>query len=559
MIDEPSSIRRAPFRRLAQLVAVVSIAASVALFWRDLQQTPDTRFDDAYMVMRYVHNALAGHGLAWNPGGPQVLGTTSVLHFGALSAARTALPELADAEVLKLFSAVAGLLTVFLIIVGCARAARSELLRGAYLVWGGILCPLLLFNGMFRYHCATGMDTTLSMACNALLIGTALRMAQSGGVRWIAPTVIVGYIAYLARPDSGIYVALFPALSILSIGPPEGRARRIITFWVAMGGVLIADALAKWVIFGDPFPLSFYMKTHAFKQGYAGLPDWNTASYFMRFMGNLLPFIGAGIILGNARNSRLLVPFVIPFALTMAYCFTTVQVMGFRARFFFPSLPFVVMAVALLLDDQTSNGEYTFPVYPTLARVTLTLLLVAGMPLGAYTFTTRYAERFLKPIPPVDTTRYFTAQAQAPLRTLEWWDSIVEAAEIAGKLPAESSFALTELGLVGASAPDVTIIDPTGLHDSHFAHHGFTADEFLNRKPDLIWMPHPHYISMLQSLLESQRFWDEYEVYAEMLNFGMAVRKQSPRYVQITGILQAAWAETYEGIPMRDFIATRKR
>ena len=35
--------------------------------------------DDAYMFQRYAHNLLAGHGIAWNPGGDAVYGLTAPL------------------------------------------------------------------------------------------------------------------------------------------------------------------------------------------------------------------------------------------------------------------------------------------------------------------------------------------------------------------------------------------------------------------------------------------------------------------------------------------------
>ena len=557
MNDAARSLSRAPGRRIAKTVAFLAIVVSVTFFSRDAQRSPDTEFDDAYMTLRYAKNFLAGHGLAWDPGGEQTLGTTSILHCAALAAIRSSLPDLSDANVLKLSSVGGGLLTVLLMTLGCASISRSEHLHGATLIWGGLLCPLILFNGMFRYHCLTGMDTTLGMACNALLIGVALRAAYRGTVAAIVPAVIAGYLAYLARPDSGLYVALFPALAIFFIGPRENRIRRVLIFWGAMGGVLIADAFAKILVFGDPFPLSFYMKSHAFKTGYAGISSWNAASYFMLFVGTMIPFICTGLVLVERRNARLLLPFLIPLALTLAYSFTTVQVMGFRARFYAPSIPFVIMAAAMLLDDQTANGEYTFRVHPMLMRLTAALLVIVCIPIAGYHFTTRYTAAVHEPIDLVDTSTYYRRDASADAPQLEWWDSITEVAAIARRLPADATMAMTELGLVSASAPELTIIDPTGLHDRYFAHHGFSATVFLDREPDLIWMPHPHYVTMLRSLLESERFWAEYEVYSDMLNFGMAVRKSSPHAGVIHTLIHRTWARVYPALDARSYRATR--
>ena len=62
--------------------------------------------------------------------------------------------------------------------------------------------------------------------------------------------------------------------------------------------------------------------------------------------------------------------------------------------------------------------------------------------------------------------------------------------------------AATEVGLPGAMNPRKVVIDLAGLHDPDFALHGFSTDRLFGgeigpqRRPDVIYLPHPHYQSM---------------------------------------------------------------
>jgi hypothetical protein len=111
--------------------------------------------------------------------------------------------------------------------------------------------------------------------------------------------------------------------------------------------------------------------------------------------------------------------------------------------------------------------------------------------------------------------------------------------------PAGSSFAMSEHGLPGALAPDLGIVDVLGLHDPYFAHHGFSADELFRRRPDVIWLPHADHGAMVRAILDSEEFWHHYEFFPEAFFHGIALRTDSPRYVQVAAAFRHQWHVLY--------------
>ena len=104
---------------------------------------------------------------------------------------------------------------------------------------------------------------------------------------------------------------------------------------------------------------------------------------------------------------------------------------------------------------------------------------------------------------------------------------------------------MSEHGLVGAMAPDAVIIDVLGLHDRDFALHGFRAAELWRRAPDVIWMPHPDHTQMIRDILDSSRFWIDYDFYPDAFTYGVALRRDGPRALELATRFRALWKALY--------------
>ena len=127
-------------------------------------------------------------------------------------------------------------------------------------------------------------------------------------------------------------------------------------------------------------------------------------------------------------------------------------------------------------------------------------------------------------------TRYEPVRGPA-LDGLTWWEGIQQFEALMGQLPPGTILAASEYGYIGSQRPGTTILDLLGLQDRLIAQNGFSPAELFKRDPDLIWLPHPDYSRILQQILDSKEFRTEYEYYPGMYTYGIAIRRESPRFV----------------------------
>ncbi|HMV98292.1 MAG TPA: hypothetical protein PKE48_18460, partial [Anaerolineales bacterium] len=150
----------------------------------------------------------------------------------------------------------------------------------------------------------------------------------------------------------------------------------------------------------------------------------------------------------------------------------------------------------------------------------------------------------------------YTTPAAKELPERGTWPMVLAVAKFSKSLPEGIIFAQSEYGFTGAESPHLYIVDIIGLHDSYFAHNGFSVDEFLRRKPDLIWFPHSDYTKITAEIIDSQTFWEQYEFYPGAFDFGLAIRKDSLNYQAIHKAIEPVWREVYETRQMEDYLAT---
>ena len=542
-------------RRALQTAAAVALACGVGAFVYIVLNSVPCYFDDAYMFIRYANNLLAGYGHAWNPGGEQTFGSTSLTHLGVVTLLRACFGGLSNARLLLVASAIPAAALLAVLVVACAGLTRHRLLSGNYVLWGGLLVPALVLQEPFKYHLRSGMDTMLSTLCNALLIFVTMRLVVRPGTRRLIAVVAIAYLTYLTRPDNGIYSTLFPALCILLLvsGP---RRKLLATFSVSMIAVLVVDLLVKRALLGTALPLPFYAKQHGAYEGYLGVPIWNPIVFMRTFFAVALPFVCIILFFIQRRELRMLSAFLVPVALTFAYYFSVNQIMGFEARFYYPALPFFVVGAALLVDGWFLNApeDGTVGQGEFLLRLIVMLFVVLAGRQATYSTYLIYDRLFEEPSAGPPSRRY-EITAATPLPDPGWEDTAQQMAMIAQRAPKGTKIALSEYGLVGAAAPQVTMIDVVGLHDKYFALNGFSAEELFRREPDLIWFPHSHYTRMVRDILDSDEFWDRYLYYPGAFALGLAIRKDSEHFDELMALIKERWKVGYGDRKMEDYLA----
>lgn len=513
-----------------------------------VKQNLTTTFDDAYMFVRYAENALAGHGIAWNSDGIQTYGATSLFYLGLVILGRAVAPSAEMGAMLVVLSALLGVVALVLMGGGFAKGASSKFFKQNPFLVPGFLALLFFLSPHYLFHATSGMDTTLALLCNTLVILAALHWVRRDSAVSLWLLVAAVYASFLARPDNLIYSALFPALYGLFFRRAD-RMKKLVWFGAGVTIVLGFDTAMKYAIFGDPLPLPFYAKTVGYDDGYAGAARWNPIAYLLDFLGLMFPFLLVALFSISKHTRLLAAAFFTPVLVTFVYFFSVTQIMGFGARYYFPATPFFVMG-ALLLLDQRLERERLADVFRRPLRVVgaaLLALMILFPPVGTL-FESAYERTFI-PAPRV----YESELAQAfktKLPPLGWWQSIEAMSAICEKLPAETKVGMSEYGLVGARCVHIHIIDLLGLHDPFFAHHGFSSAEFFNRQPDLIWLPYPDYTKIVAAIQNDLQFLEGYDYYPGAFDYGVAIRRDAENYRLIYDAVRAVWRVTYPGVEM---------
>jgi hypothetical protein len=539
-------------RPLPILLALLSVAALGAWWFAHLSSEINTRleFEDAYMFYRYALNIRHGFGVSWNPDGIHTYGETAPL-WGLVVLALSYLP-FDGSRVLVLGSAISSFGALLAMAWAAAVNATGKALSLFAFSLALVALPLVLTD-IFFLNAATGMETMLAMLLCALFIGLTL-LWQRGR---IAPELVglIGLLLFLTRPEAAIAVLLMPtaAFFLLPNITLRGLARLLGIFLL---GVLLQMLFCK-LYFHTALPLSFSIKSLHGYVGYAG--NWKPISAAYLFFSTYKLYLVAIALLIRKPDARLLAVFLVPLLATFAYLLTVTQIMGFVARYYMPYLPFIVIPALLLLDrrlaEWQANLRTAWPRKQTLlhlAAAAAVLLCTCGpVPPGIGRILDRrlYAGTLV-----YDPVTLHTA-SPTPLPPTLYLNTMWGVTDtLIAPLPPGAKVAASEVGYLGARAPQVSIIDTAGLNDTQIALHGFNMPALLARRPDILWLPHPDYTYQRGLMLTDPALLQQYDVYAGAANYGLAIRKDSPFHAQIERQWHTLWDQLYPGLNMQDYL-----
>ena len=475
-----------------------------------------TTFDDAYMFARYAHHVLSGNGVAWNVGAAPIYGLTSLPYVFVVAAGLAAVP-LEDGTVLPLLSWVlAGLALAVLAATAIVhtrhRPAIVSLIALGCLIW-------LADSQGFAFHTTTGMDTMLAFLATSVLAVSWLWIAGLRGPVQAIILALCGYACYAVRPDTVIYAAALPA-GLLLVASPVPRWRDAIIAAVSLAALIAMDTTIKLAVFGDWVPLSYYAKQAGFYEGYLGAWRWNQLEAITATLAAAVPCLAVLICAVNRDRLRVTLVYLLPVVLTFAYFTRIMQIMGHFGRYYLPSVPFIFVASLLVLRDFRLPKSRELRPLVLRAAAAAAIAFVIPYLSNQGLRTERQAYR-----------ADLAAKGGRPtaIGPVDYWTVLQSIAALVKGLPRGSVVAASEVGVIGAGAPHVDIIDLVGLHDEDIAHHGFHADRVLARRPDLIWLPHYDYVRIVHDLESDGEFRRDYAYCPGFLEFGVAVRNDSPR------------------------------
>jgi hypothetical protein len=540
-----SSLLRATFA-----AAVLLLLAAWLYSLRSALQTQLT-FDDAYMFYRYALHMRAGVGMSWNMDGVHTYGMTSVLWQMVVFVASW-LPLSASATLVAASMACsAGALLAMAWAVSKNAGAGMQ---AGYVPMAAPLLLIVLPLGLLHHHAmplfatnaTTGMETMLAALLCALYVGFLLRWLRGKDRAW--PVVVAGVLLTLSRPESALVVVLLLCAARWMQGSPRTiPLQRIGLMLLAYGAAMALVLVACKLYFGTALPLSFSMKSEHGYVGYAG--NWHPVEKAMDAFRELRVYLLLLALCVSAQTWRVVLVCGGALLAVFAYLCSVQQIMGFASRYYVPYMPLVIVPALLSLASvrwsqwrqQWALRAAGFGAVLVLTAAPLTVAFAQRVDQMLIERRTAYA--------PVQCT----IAAQQPLPLIGYLDSMHAISdELARPLP-QITIAASEVGLLGADAPRTTIIDLAGLNDPAIALHGFSMPALLQRRPDVIWFPHTDYTWQRAQMFTDPALLAEYDVYAGALNYGLAVRKDSPYRTEINQQFVQLWQRLYPGQTMESY------
>lgn len=406
--------------RLAVIVATAIVACATLLFARGHW---NTIYDDALIYLRYVKNLHAGCGPTFNCGEAPVEGFTSPLYLAVLWLA-TAIHNqpIWWTQVISVVSiVVAG---------GLAAATAAVVARDDQRAW---LAPVaavatalaLALDPYFLLNANIGMETALAAAVFAwAALAAALRRP------WVL--VAAAIACTLVRPEGLLCVAALPLL-------PELRRVRYLA--VAFGAV-VAITVARYAIFGDVLPNTYYAKSGG---------SWRHAALGARYIADCALDFPLCLLAALAWRTRYLPAIAVAW---LAFFLRSGGDTFEYSRLWIPLVP-ALTALGLAQVTRLVRGRLALAAAPALA-------LVAG---------TRAA-----------VAHHIPAQGTSP-RVVEW---MLAGSYLRQHYAPGTLVATVPIGAIGYYS-QLPILDLVGLTDRTIAHSGHTVPAELLTKS---WLAH---------------------------------------------------------------------
>jgi hypothetical protein len=498
--------------------------------------------DDAYMFVRYADNLLEAGSLTWNPGGEPTYGLTSLLFLSIVIPVRVIFTD-NPSMVGGVSSLVCGLTFVVLLISLLIRVARYERVNPTLLILLGLF-SLANATPALASHFVSGMDTLFALAylTGYIFFATGLEKRPSrASAVWVG---IWGGFAFLVRPDLLLFTLGVPSVGIILGRNVQERKLLTVTALISLVA-LIAQVVWAWNYFGSPLPLPFYTKGLSsygpyLVHQYRLIPYTEFLHYFVSYW---FLFLAIGVDLAinfdywrhgaSSLERGLLITACI---FVFYYMFFVLQIMYRPQRFYYPTLPvliFLAVRGVLRLTQRLTEAVRNVPSRAPNWVHWLVPLLISGMLLNPTLTVARDIARQSRHGRLVN----FDLLDNYRDRFSDFWVGL----EQVSALPDDLVIATTEVGRVAALNPQKKILDLAGLHEPQFATKEFSAAYLLdNMKPDLIYMPHPHYKQRIEQIISHGAFVQTYDHFpASRLGsiMGMAVRKDSEYYRQLSEII----------------------
>ena len=507
-------------------------------------------FEDAFMYYRYALHIRSGFGMSWNLDGLHTYGETSLL-WGWVVWAMSYL-RMSSSHCLALGSWIFGAAALVTMAGTICTFAQSRIVKSYACRLALVLVPQAFANP-FDANLVSGMETMLAMFIVSLFLFVLLLWCEGRITGVLVGLAVVA--AFLSRPDSAPVVVLAILLMFMWYPKRAQTYRSLLMAFLVLGVCVLAELIVCRAYFGSALPLGFYMKSHhAYKAYHYG---WEPLTQSFVMVRQCLPYLVLMAFAARREDRKFLAAFLVPALTVFAYLLTVTQIMGHPARYSMPYLPLIVLPALILLDRRISE-EYLPGCWILTAAwrpLLITFVLVVMSTLSLRILTRRMASvnEAIEHRSEWYGPAKLTVTATQMLPVVQYADAISAVSALAGSLPGGSSIAASEVGYLGASLPQMNVIDLAGLNDTRIALKGFSVSDLLARKPDVIWMPHSAYTYQHGLMMSDPELLSQYDVFAGGALYGIAVRKDSSNRVLLEQGMQRFWRALYGNIDINDY------
>ena len=495
--------------------------------------------DDSYMFARYADNILVGRGISFNPVSSPSYGLTSLGYLIVVIPFRffvTHSPSLA-----MLFSSLcSGLAFIVMTVIMIRLVGRSFDPRWRRVSSLLVIVALAHAASDLAVHFVSGMDTMFALAYIALYLVVATLFEKNSSPRYAIAAGILGGAAFWVRPDLLLYTVGIPVAIALFSKESGTRLRSCVALAITVtftGLIVIVNAR----YFGSALPLPFYAKTFGLYgqtiesvYRYEGLIQLHrfVASYAILFSVIALAVAGGRKAWWESLSAVGKGAFVSTVPFIVFYCCFVLQIMPHSQRFYYPSLPAILLLTleSIRYFSQKHEAEFTTPSRFRDAAVIVVFVFYLASPSAIWNL-----DRL--PMIPGIWAQGFELADDYRNRWTGYWCCLDEFSA----LPDDLVMAATEIGHPIAMNPRKCVIDLTGLNETLLAHERFSASIFFSvYHPDLIFMPHVHYAEMIADMTSDPFFRANYDYYPPQITgteLGISIRHNSRYYKRMKDIM----------------------
>lgn len=472
-------------------------------------------FDDALMYYRYGFNIVEHGVFGWNL--EPSYGCTSTLYtfivsLGVLFNKATGYSFHPETVVLSVNYVIYLLLATVL----TWTVFRTELKTG----FKYILSFVFLLSFPALAMAGSGMETSLA----ALMLIFYYHSFQKWKVneRRTVGLALIAYLCFASRPESLLFLGVLHLVDAIASRYGRVQIIRLAKLGFMLVGILLIESGIKYLYFGYVLPLPYYVKQGEFYDGEL-LSHLYRSSYTL-YLSVLytLPVL----FLLMMRKNRVALPIIISFAAISIYLLTVNQIMGMGARFAAPYIAVLWFAAFYHWKTDSDNDKSEYWKSPS------KLFLGFGLILSSFVLVKIYDVKKDNLLRSKDDELLRENHEYAVDKKFEEMDikhlPYSWFAESAINLDDDIVLAAGEHGLLAALNPEKEIIDYMGLHNEEIAFGADILSTVLDKKPDMIHMPHPHNITMRKKFVDAMKSEEsEYIFLKDAWILGVGVRKDS--------------------------------